>query len=265
MPELKKRPLGTSRENAPIAWVIQQTGSYFLGELFNGGYYRDCIQMAEGMASQHRPALTAIHAARGSPAVDLERMIARLEDVSRWASDAREEDYHTVNTHVFVTLWAAQEAGVENLVSEIVRTDRGAAEVATGKLRAGRFPLDAWPWPETTCLELAQRLEAKAKDATPNGGVDVAARLATLFSWFQLSVHIDADHASTYNEASMVRNVILHRYGRLGPKDIESFPRLAPWRDEVLPITTARLRSYYQAVVTLHLAVTRAVFSSRYK
>lgn len=61
MPELKKRPLGTPRKVAPVNWVIHQTGSYLIGELFGGSYYRECLKMAKAMATQHRPALTAIH------------------------------------------------------------------------------------------------------------------------------------------------------------------------------------------------------------
>jgi hypothetical protein len=76
MPELKKRALGTQREQTPVTWVVHQIGSFLIGEFFNGGYYRDCLQMAKSMASQHRPALTAINTARKSNSVDIERIIA---------------------------------------------------------------------------------------------------------------------------------------------------------------------------------------------
>jgi hypothetical protein len=265
VPELKKRPLGTSREQAPVTWVVHQIGSYLIGEFFSGGYYRDCLQMAKAMASQHRPSLTAIYATHKSNSVNLERMIAHLEDVSNWAAEVHSEDYHTVNTHVFITLWAAQEAGVENVISEILRTSNLAAKVASDKFKNGSYSLANWPWPESTCLEIAQKLDTKAKNATQNGGVNIARRTTTLFSWFGLNIEIDETASKKYNEASMVRNVILHRYGYLSSHDVEEFPELAPWIGEVLPITTERINAYYDSVKTVYLAIAKAVWSSEYK
>ncbi len=192
-------------------------------------------------------------------------MIANLDDVSRWAQVERLDGYHTVNTHVFITLWAAQEAGMENIAAEIIRTNRDAAALAAGKFAPGRFSIADWPWHESTCIEIAQRLDGKAKDATPNGGVDVTARLKTLFSWFGLNLDVPDAESKTYNEASMVRNVVLHRYGTLGTKDVESFPALLEWCDKVLPMTTERLRSYHNAVVAVFLSTARAVWASKYK
>lgn len=265
MPELKKSTLGTSREQAPVKWVIQQIGLFLVGELFNGGYYRDCLRMAESMASKHRQSLTAIQAARKSKSVDIERIIAHCEDVSRWAGEVHSEDYHTVNTHVFITLWAAQEAGIENVISEILRTSNHAAKIASEKFQNGKYPLAGWPWSESMCLEVAQKLDTKAKNATDDGGINIAKRTITLFSWFGLNVQIDDKTARNYNEASRVRNVILHRYGQLTPRDAEDFPELAQWVGEVLPITTERMNKYYNAVKAMHLAIAKATWSSEYK
>lgn len=264
MSELKKRPLGTPREKAPVNWVIHQTGTYLIGELFGGGYYRECLKMAKAMVSQHRPALTAIHKARSSSAADLERMIAHLEDASRWAAEVESEGYHTVNTHAFITLWAAQEAGIENVIAEIIRTSGYAAKIASEKFPSGKYPLANWPWSESTCIELAQKLDTKAKNATKEGGENIAARVTTLLSWLDLDIEIDDATAKKYNEASMVRNVILHRYGYLSSQNVENFPELAQWAGEILPITTERLTTYYQAITAMHLAIAKAVWSSQY-
>lgn len=265
MPDLKPRPLGTSRADAPVNWVIHKMGSALVGEFFTSGYYRDCLTMAERMAPRHRPALKAIHESKPESTLDVEGLIANLEDVSRWARDERLDGYHTVNTHVFITLWAAQEAGMENVAAEIVRTNRDAASTASAKFAPGRFSMADWPWQESTCIEIAQRLDGKAKDATANGGIDLAARLKTLFSWFGLGLEVPEAEARTYNEASMVRNVILHRYGALGQKDVESFPALLEWRDKVLPMNTERLRAYHAAVVAVYMSLARAVWASSYK
>lgn len=265
MPELKKLSLGTPRDKAPVSWVLQQTGVYLLGELFGGSYYRECLKMAKAMALQHRQALTAIHACRNANTVDLERMIAHLEDVSGWAAKVESEGFHTVNTHAFITLWAAQEAGIENVIAEIVRTSDYAAKIASERFSSGKYPVSDWPWPESTCLEIAQKLDSKAKGATENGGEDIAQRLVTLFSWFGLDVQIDVASAKKYNEASLVRNVVLHRYGYLSPQEAESFPELSQWVGEILPITTERLTSYYSAITAVYLAISRAIWASQYK
>jgi hypothetical protein len=265
MPELKKRSLGTPRDEAPVGWVIHQTGSYLIGELFGGSYYRDCLKMAKAMASQHRPALTAIHKIRHAQTVDLERMIAHLEDVSRWAAEIESESFHTVNMHSFITLWAAQEAGIENVIAEIIRTSNYAAEIASKKFASGKYPVSGRPWSESTCLEIAQKLDTKAKNATKDGGEDIARRVTTLFSWFDLNVQMDDPTAKKYNEASMVRNVILHRYGYLNSQNVESFPELSEWVGEILPITTELLTGYYNAIMSMHLAISRAIWSSQYK
>lgn len=265
MPELKKRKLGTDRSVAPVGWVIQQTGSFLIGEFFNAGYYRDCLKMAEALAPQHRAVLTKIQAHNSSESLDVERMIAHLDDVSRWARDEGLEGYHTINTHVFITLWAAWEAGIENIVAEIIKTDKCAAEIASGKFSKGRYPIDTWPWGELLCIEIAQRLDGKAKDKTVNGGRDIAQRMVTLFSWFNLDITLAANQADKYNEASFVRNIIMHRYGYVHPDAITDFPDLAPWVGEVLPITPIRLKSYYEAINSMYLSIVKAVFSSRYK
>lgn len=265
MPELKQRPLGTDREKAPVNWIIHQMGSSLIGELFNGGYYRECLKMAEAMASHHRPALTAIYETRQSPSVDLNRMIAQFEDVSRWAGDVKSEGYHTVNTHVFITLWAAQEAGVENIIAEIIKTSKKAADIASGKFPSGKYSVHSWPWSESMCLEISQKLDSKAKNAISNGGEDLARRMMTLFSWFDLKVELDDTVIDKYNEASLVRNVIMHRYGYLSAENVANFPDLVPWVGMVLPITNERLNSYYEAVKTMYLGLAKAVWSSEYK
>lgn len=264
MPELKKRPLATPREDAPVDWVIHQMGSSLIGEYFSAGYYRDCLQMAKAMAPQHRPSLTAIHAARKSDSPNLERMIAQLEDVSRWAAEVHSEDYHTVNTHVFITLWAALEAGIENVLAAILQANGRAAQIASDKFQRGKYPTADWPWSEALCLEIAQKLDTKAKKATEGGGIDIARRIATLFSWFGLNIEIDEQISKKFNEASMVRNVILHRYGYLGSQEIANFPELSQWVGEVLPITTDRLNAYDAAVKAMYLAMAKAIWSSEY-
>lgn len=264
MPELKKLSLGTEKDKAPVSWVIHQTGAYLIGELFGGGYYRDCLKIAKTMASKHRNILTSDHKKYNS-SVNIERLVVHLEDVSRWAAEVESEGFHTVNTHTFITLWAAQEAGIENIIAEIIRNYKYAAKIASEKFSNNRYSISNWPWSESTCVEISQKLDTKSKDATKNGGEDIVSRIKTLFLWFDLKINIDDAIAKKYNEASMIRNVILHRYGYINHKNVESFPELSQWVGMILPITTERLTSYYDAIIKMHLAIANAVFSSHYK
>lgn len=263
MPELKSRTLGTDRDKAPVAWVIHQMGSYLIGEYFNGGYYRECLKMAESMLQYHRPQLTKIYEARQSKSVDLERMIANLEDVSRWAGRMKSDDYHTINTHVFITLWAAQEAGFENIISTMVRANKNAASIALGKLKPGKFQIETWPWSEVVSLKIYKSLEQRAiKDV--GSGKDVAKRISTMFSWFDISFFLDDTQAGLYNEASLVRNTIMHRYGYVDSEDVACFPTLQPWVDQVVPMTNERLAGYYKAIVAIYLGIIQLIFKSEY-
>lgn len=95
--------------------------------------------------------------------------------------------------------------------------------------------------------------------------MDIARRVETLLSWFGLDIEISEESRRKYNEASLVRNIILHRYGYLDADDIAHFPELAAWEGTVLQITTERLNAYNKAIVTVHLAITDAVFKSAYR
>lgn len=262
MPSLSPRKLGTSRDDSPVNWAVHQTGSYLVEEFFCGSYYRDCLNLARGVADSN---FSMALFRKQNLEQNFDRLIKLLEDLSAWAKEVHHEGFHTVNTHVFITLWAAQEAGIENIVSEIIRTDRVAAECVLERFQKGRYSISDWPWCESVCLEIAQKLDRKAKEATLDGGVNITERTATLLSWFDLFIDIDEDVTWTYNQAAMVRNVVLHRYGNLLDKDVEKFPELRDWVGKVLPITTERLTSYYNAIVNVHLGIANAIWKSRYK
>ena len=227
-----------------MSYAIQQTGSFLLGEFFAAGNYRTCLQFARTMKR---------HGRQGH------------EGIGVWASKMHEEDYHELNTYVLLAFWAAQEAGIENILAAVLANSENAAEVASTKFKADRYPIGEWPWPESTCIEIAQKLDQKSKEATKNGGVDVSSRIQNLFFWLGMILEIEEQQAQNYNEASMARNVILHRYGRLSEKDTERFPHLKSWTDAVLPITTERLNTYYNAVTAMHVAIARAVWKAGHK
>jgi hypothetical protein len=256
--------LGTPPD-APISHALHKTGSFLVGDFFVSSFYYECLQLVEGLGPLHKLMLAEKGLELKAPQERIKANIAHAEELIDWAKQMRSEGYHTMNTHVFITLWAAHEAGIENVVATIVRTIRHAAHEAGSKFRRGRYDIDAWPWPEEDCLALAQKLDVRAKEQTPNGGWDSVARLKTLFGWLGTSISLEPAMADHYNEAAMARNVIAHRYGRLGPSEVAHAPRLSEWLGQALPMTVERFRQYHSAIIGMHLAVSNAVWSAGWK
>jgi hypothetical protein len=63
----------------------------------------------------------------------------------------------------------------------------------------------------------------------------------------------------------MVRNVIVHRYGRLGANDAKRAPHLSEWVGKTVPMTKDRLAGYHQAIVDVHLAMMNGVLANGWR
>lgn len=247
MPELQDSILATPPEQS-VAHAVSRTGSRLVGDLFLAGYITDCLQMATGLGAIHKLLLVDEGQKRGAAPATIARHVAQADDNMRWASEMQAEDYHRVNVLALLSLWAAFEAGTENIIASALGTVYFAATAAVGKFPIGRYKVGDWPWTDETCLEIAQKLDQKAKSETPDGGWNVAARLTTLFGWIGASVAISPETSKKLNETSMVRNVLLHRYGRLSTRDIQRAPHLVVNQNKAVQITRDRLREYSQQV-----------------
>ena len=221
--------------------------------------------MVSGLGPSHALALAETGQRRGAAPELIKKLVARAEDNMRWVSEMQAEDYHRVNVLAFLSLWSAYESGTENIIAAALGTINSAATSAADRFSRGTYDMAAWPWSDEICLEIAQKLDQKAKQKTPDGGWDVAARLATLFGWLGANLAIPPSTAIKLNEASMVRNVLLHRYGRLAPRDIERAPHLAENENHAVQITRKRLGEYSQAVNETHIAVMRGVYAAGWK
>jgi hypothetical protein len=190
--------------------------------------------------------------------------MAKMDEVIRWCAQMRQESYHTIHSQVFVTEWAALETGFENIVAAILRTQRASAVSAVSQFKKNRNDIAAWPWTEDVCLEIAQKLDPKAKEATPDGGWDAYARLVTLFGWLGVSIPTTLPAAPTFNEASLVRNVIMHRYGRPTRGDTERVPELRQWVGRAIPMDRDRLHRYHQSMIEVFLAVAKRLWDLKW-
>jgi len=264
MPELHDRTLGTSPEHR-ILYAIQQTGSRLVGDRFLAAYLTDCIAMVDGLGPLHKLLLVSEGEKRGADPSLIKSHLAQADDNLRWAAEMKAEDYHRTNVLAFLSQWAAHEAGNENIIAVILGTIQAAAASAASKFSSGKYDMAKWPWSEELCLEIAQKLDQKAKVNTPDGGWDAAARLATLYAWLGVTVILPSHISAKFNEASMVRNVLLHRYGRLGQRDIERVPHLAEYRNKAVQLTRARLGEYHQAITDVFIVIMNGITANGWK
>lgn len=258
MPELQDPKLGTP-SGSKISYAIHQTGSRLVGDGFLAGYVIDCLKMAEDLIPVHKYMMSKEGMQRGIATDIIAQRNAQADDNLRWLEQMESEDFHRVNVLSFLSLWAAYESGNENIIASIIETHQSAAISAAGKVSPKKYANLRWPLTEEECLEIAGNLDPKAKKATPDGGWDVAARLTTLLSWLGVDIDIPAESAASLNEASMVRNVLLHRYGRLGPRDIERAPHLVESDNKAIKITRSRLRQYSNAVRVVNVSIMNGV------
>ena len=227
--------LGTSTK----AWQyysLHLMSSYVLKEYFLAFNYRECSSAAETLKTEIGP----------------------------WAVEMREQGYHELFTHSFVGMWAAFEAGIEDTVAAFIQNCPIAAASVAPKFKKDRFPIEKWPWSTETCAEIAQKLDVKAKDATINGGVDYRARLVTLFSWLNVDITTELSPSIGLAEASLMRNIIVHKYGKIDEGDVIGVPRLKAWQGKVMPVDRDTFSAYYKAITDFSIALMGAISRSRH-
>lgn len=263
MTSLVKPKLGTDPVNG---WAFYQThlaAAYVLKEFFLTSQYKASMAVAMREPTHLQRAITEMEKF-GSPLPHREIMLANARATADWAQQMQSENYHDMYTHALVSMWAAFEAGMENSAAAFIEYDRQAAAEASALFKDNRYPIASWPWPRELCLSVAQGLDLKAKNATPNGGINIFNRLQTLFAWLGIKITSDDRIATGLAEACSLRNIILHRYGEISSKDAMDIPSFAPWVGKVIPITEERFTDYYNAISgTLILTIT-AIAESRH-
>lgn len=168
MPELQDRLLGTLAQHKVLN-AVGQTGSRLVGDRFLASYLTDCLHMVGGLGPLHKVLLVASGQKNGAAPETIKRLVDQAEDNMRWVSEMQAEDYHRVNVLALLSLWSAYETGNENIVAAALGTIKSAAESAASKFSREKYKMDHWPWSDEKCLEIAQKLDQKAKAATPDG------------------------------------------------------------------------------------------------
>ena len=187
-------------------------------------------------------------------------------EVGQWAREMRTQNYHELHSHALVGMWSAFEAGVEDALAAVIEHDRVAGCAAASRVKTKRnpYPLEFWPWTSATCLGIAQKLDRCAMQATTMGGTDLFARIQTAFSWVEVSVDLDHTSSKVLAEASRIRNLTLHRHGKVTESDASDVPSLKRWIGAVMPIDGAKFTAYYLAIVSCLSAITNGMSNSRH-
>lgn len=186
-------------------------------------------------------------------------IVKTATELSAWAADMESESYHDLYVHSFIGMWSSFESGVENIVSDFLEHDVSIAASVAARFKSSKVNADEVPWDKEKCMEIAQKLEAKAKKETTNGGIDIFARYKTLFGWLEIEFHITEENAIALAEANQVRNILLHRFGEVSAKDAMNFPVLAQWKGRVMPLNQHTFDRYYRSMSSFLVSLMKGI------
>ena len=247
MTSLVKPTLGTDPEAGWQFYSLHLTTSYILKEFFLVSNYQRCIKYAFNYDKETKRNLELLEKLKGSVA-HKDPILASAEELSKWAKEMDSQDYHELYVHSFIGMWSSFEAGLENIIADFVQNDYEVAKELSGKFKAGRYEISNWPWNRNSCLEIAQKIESKAKNATEDGGLDLFARIQTMFLWLGIEIKIKDQEKAYLAEANRVRNILLHRYGEVSEKDASDFSSLSNWVGSVMHLNKATFTNYYNGI-----------------
>lgn len=255
MTGLEKIKLGTDPERGWRYYSIHLTSAQVLKEFFLVSKYQQCIKFAFKHYERTEKNLKLLEKSGRSFSLKKE-VLANANELSVWAQKMDGESYHDLYVNAFIGMWASFESGVENIIRDYVLNDKDVALVLAGLFKQGRYKIEEWPWPIEICMELAQKIDSKAKIETKDGGLRYGNRLQTMFSWIGINLNLSNPSKDALDEANRVRNILLHRYGEVSEKDAQEFPILQNWVGDVMPIDKKKFLSYYNGIIEV---LTKAV------
>ncbi|WP_341963739.1 hypothetical protein [Pseudomonas sp. RC10] len=243
---INKPTLGTPKK----AWQYyshHMTASLLIREFFDAGYYVAAIDSWESSSG----AFLKIAAERRGTNTQL---LATVADHNTRAKSFKNDDHHELNSHCFINMWSAFEAGLDNILASYILNDEllqlKVESLLNTKILAKDLDYD-------TCLAFAARLQMKLKR-----NLSFASRMAELFDFIDLPLELEEN--PLLNEAHAMRNIILHRYGEVRKQDADKFPTLEPWVGKVRPIRKELLSMYFSAMNEFLMAIFNSIASSRY-
>ncbi|MDP1993127.1 MAG: hypothetical protein Q8K00_19090 [Syntrophales bacterium] len=261
MTGLDKIELGTDPKRGWRYYSIHLTSAQVLKEFFLVSNYRRCIKNAFTYHDRTEKDVNLLER-KGNPFPNKSVVLAGAKELSNWAKKMDSENYHDLYVSAFIGMWASFESGLENIIRDYALNDKDVAIVLSGLFKAGRYKIEEWPWSSEVCMELAQKIDSKAKETTEYGGLRYANRLQTMLTWIGIDFELSMTDKAALDEANRVRNILLHRYGKISLKDAQDFPVLEEWVGGVMPIDKERFLRYYNGIIAV---LTKAMTNTKHE
>jgi len=170
-----------------------------------------------------------------------------------WAKETRDSGFQSLNRHLLIASWSALEAALEDTAIGLLRNDKTAFD---GLVKLGVKPPKDCVFPPDDSD--ARRIFKNAWGSCPKE-LSFSARLDRIFSGLGLSLNLASDLMSRLDEINAVRNLLLHRQGRVDQLAAERVPALAPLVGSVISITFDKWRAFNEAMTQLNVSLHRSI------
>jgi hypothetical protein len=255
MTNLKKLKLGTDPQKGWPFYAMHLTSSYILKDFFLIDNYKTCISLSENHYKNTVNNINFFEKRKKEKMPYKDSILANAKEISSWTEEMKQEEYHDLYVHSFIGIWSSFEAGLENCFSDFIENDRISAENLSSKFKPGKYNMKEWPWSKEFCMNMASKLDLRAKQLTENSGIDYFKRLKTIFSWLNIEITIKESNAYYISEANRMRNIILHRNGVIDSQDVLDFPLLKEWENSVMPFNGKTFNNYYNAITEILISI----------
>lgn len=170
-----------------------------------------------------------------------------------WAKEIRDSGFLSLNRHLLIASWSALEAALEDTAIGLLQNDKSAFD---GLIALGVKPPKDCAFPPDDFD--ARRMFKNAWGTGPKE-LSFSVRFDRIFSSLGLSLALAADLASRLDEVNAVRNLLLHRQGKVDQLAADRVPALAPLVGSVVSITFDRWREYNTAMTQLNVCLHRSL------
>jgi hypothetical protein len=241
----------TNERHSPAFRTLVDAGNFVLTEFRQAPSLVACLQLAamneKGAASLDEKAPKQ----DGQPS-------ARFQNALHWARMLHGERFHPIYASSVLAMWAVIEASVEDTFAALLEMSRATSEKAVSMLKPGKYRIEDWPWTSDVRVEIAKQLQTKAKNIQ---GRDHSAfpRLKTMYAFIDVDINLDPAKIKLFNEIVQVRNVLVHRNGRISDADVAHAPELEKFQNSEIRIDNVRYALYGTALIAFHAALVAAV------